>query len=132
MPNTSFYETEIDRLYSEMPMRPEQYARVRQSKALMEEYYGDKIELDDLAQSAFMSRFHYGRTFQRMYGLTPRIFLRDLRIAKAKALIRQGISITQVCADVGYESLPTFSAVFKKCTGQTPKQYQLSHKSNLE
>ena len=134
MPNKAktFYESEVERLYDDGPIRPEQYARVRQSKVFMEKFYSEKIELDDLAKAAFMSRFHYVRTFQRMYGLTPRTYLRDLRISKAKRLIRQGLSITQVCLDIGYESLPTFSSVFKKCTGYTPKAYYRLQKSNLE
>ena len=79
----------------------------------MDRYYAEKIELNDLAAAAFMSRFHYVRMFQQMYGLTPRVYLRDLRIAKAKALLIEGLPITQVCFDIGYESLPTFSAAFK-------------------
>lgn len=128
----TFYESEVDRIYSEISLRPEQYAQVRQSRAFMTKFYADKIELDDLAAAACMSRFHYVRVFQRIYGLTPRTYLRDLRIAKAKDLIKKGLPITQVCLDVGYESLPTFSSVFKKCTGYTPKAYQTIEKSNLE
>ena len=128
----TFYEREVDRLYRKKLFRPEQYVQVRQSKAFMEKYYAERIELNDLAKAAFMSRFHYVRMFQRMYGLTPRNYLRDLRISKAKKLINNGVSITQVCFDVGYESLPTFSAVFKKCTGYTPREYRRLHKSNLE
>ena len=128
----TYFEQELERIYQELPQRPEQYAKVRQSKAFMEKFYADRIELNDLAKAAFMSRFHYGRIFQRIYGLTPRIYLRDLRISKAKSLIRQGLSITQVCFEVGYESVTTFSAVFKKCTGFTPKAYQQSHNRNLE
>jgi len=123
----SFFQTEIERLYSEDPIRPEQYAKVRQSKAFMENFYSDKVELDDLAKAAFMSRFHYNRMFQRIYGLSPRNYLRDLRIAKAKILLKQGLTITQVCFEVGYESVTTFSTVFKKCTGHSPKAFQKSH-----
>ena len=119
----TFYACEVDRIYSETSLRPEQYAQVRKSRAFMTQFYADKIELDDLAAAACMSRFHYVRIFQRIYGLTPRTYLRDLRIAKAKELIKKGLPITQVCLDVGYESLPTFSSVFKKCTGYTPKAY---------
>lgn len=134
MPQKSktYFERELDRIYSENSLRPEQYVQVRQSKAFMEKFYSDKVELNDLAKAAFMSRFHYVRVFQRMYGLTPRVYLRDLRIVKAKALIRKGLSITQVCFDIGYESVSTFSTVFKKCTGYTPKEYQRLQKSNLE
>lgn len=128
----TFFESELERIYKEDPIRPELYVQVRQSKAFMEKFYTDKIELDDLAGKAFMSRFHYVRMFQRIYGLTPRTYLRDLRISKAKQLIKQGLPITQVCFDVGYDSLPTFSSVFKKCTGWSPKEYQKRNKSNLE
>ncbi|RDE19984.1 AraC family transcriptional regulator [Motiliproteus coralliicola] len=130
--SVTYFETELDRIYSELSLRPEHYARVRQSKAFMEKFYSDKVELDDLAEAACISRFHYVRIFQRVYGLTPRAYLRDLRISKAKELIKQGTPITQTCFDVGYESVPTFSSVFKKCTGHTPTAYQRLQHSNLE
>ena len=105
----TYFESELDRIYSENSLRPEQYVQVRQSKDFMEKFYSDRVELNDLAKVAFMSRFHYVRMFQRMYGLTPRAYLRDLRISKAKGLIRRGLSITQVCFEIGYESVSTFS-----------------------
>jgi len=132
MHSQDYFEGEVARIYREVSFRPEQYARVRQSRHLMEKHYSEQIELDDLAKTAFMSKFHYVRVFQRMYGLTPRVYLRDLRISKAKALIQKGMSITRVCSDVGYESVSTFSAVFKKCTGHTPKSYQRLQNSNRE
>lgn len=130
--STNYFEREMDRIYREISFRPEQYAQVRESKHFMEKHYSQLIELDDLAKMACMSRFHYVRVFQRMYGLTPRLYLRDLRISKAKVLINEGLSITRVCSEIGYESLPTFSSVFKKCTGHTPKAYQLLQNSNRE
>ena len=98
----------------------------------MEKFYSKKIELNDLANAASMSRFHYARVFRQMYGLTPGIYLRDLRISKAKAMIANGLSVTQTCLDIGYESLPSFSSAFKKCTGFTPREYHRIHKSNPE
>ncbi|OLQ72203.1 transcriptional regulator [Photobacterium proteolyticum] len=128
----TYYETEIDRLYNELPLRPKQYILIRQSKAFMEKYYAERVELNDLAEAAFMSRFHYVRIFKQMYGVTPRNYLKDMRISKAKQLLRQGCSITDTCFEVGYESLTTFSSVFKKCTGYSPREFQKRHKSNLE
>lgn len=128
----NYFEQEMNRIYREVSFRPEQYAKVRQSKHYMEKFYFEKVELDDLAKAAFMSRFHYVRVFQRMYGVTPRVYLRDLRISKAKALITEGLSITRVCSEVGYDSVPTFSTVFKKCTGHAPSAYQRLQKSNQE
>ena len=131
MPNSqkSFFETEIDRLYKNGPFSHKMYVQVRQSKVFMEKFYMNKIELEDMAKAAFLSRFHYVRVFQRMYGLTPRAYLRDLRISKAKELIKDGEAITTVCYEVGYDSLSTFSSVFKKCTGHTPKEYQKRNKA---
>lgn len=123
----NYFQKELERIYSEHSLRPEQYAQVRKSKVDMEKYYSNKIQLNDLADAAFMSRFHYVRVFQRMYGLTPIAYLRDLRIAEAKKLISSGLPITQVCFDVGYQSISTFSSVFKKCVGHTPREYQRLH-----
>lgn len=128
----SYYEKEIERIYSEGPMRPQHYLLIRQSKAFMEEYHSERIELGDLAKAAFMSRFHYVRIFKQIYGVTPRSYLKDMRISKAKALLRAGHSITHTCLEVGYESLTTFSSVFKKCTSYSPKEFQKLNKSNLE
>lgn len=123
-PFKTFFEQEVDRLTKEYGLPAHHYAYVRQSKAFMEKYYSDKIELDEIAATAFMSRFHYIRIFQKVYGMTPRQYLRDLRIEKAKELLKKGRSVTQVCVDVGYESLPTFSHIFKRGTGHSPKAYQ--------
>ncbi|GLR06755.1 helix-turn-helix transcriptional regulator [Vibrio hyugaensis] len=128
----TFYELEIDRAYSEAALSPKQYLLIRQSKAFMEKHHSENIELNDLAKAAFMSRFHYVRIFKQMYGITPRSYLRDMRISKAKALLREGRSITDTCFAVGYESLTTFSSVFRKCTGYSPKAFQKLHKSNRE
>lgn len=83
------FERELDRLYDETLCRPELYTQVRQSKAFMKQYHAGKIALNDLAAAAFMSRFHYVRVFQQVYGLTPINYLRDLRISKSKTLLRK-------------------------------------------
>ncbi|WP_271270457.1 helix-turn-helix domain-containing protein [Aliamphritea hakodatensis] len=134
MPNApkSFFQAELERIYREEVLPPEKYEQVRQSRELMDTHYSARLELDDLAKAACMSRFHFVRIFQQMYGLTPRVYLRDLRISKAKDLIKTGMPVTQACLDVGYQSMPTFSSVFKKCTGNTPREYQRMHNSNRE
>ncbi|PTC04524.1 AraC family transcriptional regulator [Vibrio mediterranei] len=130
--NKTFYEQEIDRLYNESPLKAKQYLLIRQSKAFMEKFHSENIELNDLAKAALMSRFHYVRLFKKLYGVTPRSYLRDMRIAKAKVLLREGHPITYTCFEVGYESVATFSSVFKKCTGYSPREFQKRNKSNLE
>jgi AraC-like DNA-binding protein len=130
--NKTFFEQEVDRIMKEHALPQHYYTYIRHSKAFMEKYHADKIELDRIAAAAFMSRFHYIRIFQRVYGRTPRQFLQDLRIEKAKELLKQGLSVTDVCIAVGYDSLPTFSRIFKRGTGHSPKSYQQINISNRE
>lgn len=126
----TFFEQEVERIIEEESLAPHYYASLRQSKSFMEKYYSDKIELEEISAAACMSCFHYIRIFQQVYGRTPRRYLRDLRIEKAKEMLKKGRSVTQVCFDVGYESLPTFSTVFKRGTGYSPKIYQELNISN--
>ena len=128
----TFFEQEVDRIMKDHALSEHYYTYIRQSRTFMEKCYGDKIELDKIAAAAFMSRFHYIRIFQQVYGRTPRQYLRDLRIDKAKELLKTGLSVTGVCTEVGYESVPTFSNVFKKGTGHSPKAYQQMNISNRE
>lgn len=131
-PVKTFFEQEVDRLTKEYGLPAHYYAYVRQSKAFMERCYGEKIALEKIAAAAFMSRFHYIRIFQQIYGTTPRKYLRDVRITRAKEFLKKGHSVTKVCFDVGYDSLTTFSKVFKRGTGYSPKVYQQINNSNPE
>ncbi len=79
-----------------------------------------------------MSRFYYIRVFKQVYGVTPRNYLKDMRISKAKELLKQGNSVTDTCMNVGYESLATFSATFKKSTSYSPKEYQRLYEDSLK
>jgi AraC-like DNA-binding protein len=128
----TFFEKEVERIMKEHALPDHHYAYIRQSKAFMEKYHAEKIELDKIAAAAFMSRFHYIRIFQQVYGVTPRQYLRDLRIEKARELLKKGNAVTDVCFEVGYGSLPTFSKIFKRGTGYSPRAYQELHYSNRE
>ncbi|WP_394244859.1 helix-turn-helix domain-containing protein [Vibrio astriarenae] len=128
----AFYERELERLFSHSAKEIKQRALLRQSRAYMESNFEDNIDSSALAKAALMSRFHYVRMFKQLYGVTPRHYLRDLRISKAKVFLKEGKSITDTCFEVGYESVTTFSSVFKKCTGLSPRDFQARHKSNLE
>jgi AraC-like DNA-binding protein len=128
----TYFEVQLDKIIKECYLPEYYYVQVRQSRAFMEKYLSEKIELEKIASAAFMSRFHYTRIFKRVYGLSPRQYLRDLRINKGKELLKQGLTISQICTEVGYDSLPTFCNAFKKATGYSSGEYQNLHKSNLE
>jgi AraC-like DNA-binding protein len=128
----TYFELQLDRLVKEQYLPKYYYVHVRQSKSFMEKYLSEKIELEKIASVAFMSRFHFIRIFKRVYGVSPKQYLKVLRLDKGKELLKQGLNISQVCFDVGYDSLPTFCNAFKKATGHSPREYQNLNKSNLE
>lgn len=128
----TYYERQIEKIKAQSGLAEHYYIQIRHSKDFMEKCYSDKIELDKIAEAACMSRFHFIRLFQIVYGTTPRQYLRDVRIHKAKELIQKGKPVIQVCHEVGYDSLPTFSNAFKKGTGLSPREYQKLNFSNRE
>jgi len=77
-----------------------------------------------MARAALMSPAHFSRKFRAAYGETPYSYLMTRRIERAKALLRQGISVTDTCCSVGCTSLGSFSSRFTEIVGETPSQYR--------
>src|ERR1700750_664433 len=96
-PTKTYFEHQLDRLVKEHYLPEHYYVQVRQSRSFMEKYLSEKIVLEKIAATAFMSRFHYIRIFKSVYGRSPRQYLKDLRLNKGKELLKQGLDISQVC-----------------------------------
>src|SRR5689334_23941725 len=71
-----------------------------------------------------MSPAHCSRKFRAAYGETPYSYLMTRRIERAKALLRQGMTVTDACFAVGCTSLGSFSSRFTEIVGETPSQYR--------
>lgn len=128
----TYYEQEVDRIFANTQLARKPYSQLHRSKQFMQTNYAKKICITQIAEAAFLSPSHYIRIFKQVYGITPRQYLRDLRIAKAKQLLLDGSSATHACFEVGYESPTMFSTTFKRATGISPKKYQKMKLSNLE
>jgi AraC-like DNA-binding protein len=98
--------------------------QVRQAKAFIDQNYSTALQLEDMAEEAMLSKFHFARLFKAYYGRTPHRYLTEVRIAHAKALLRAGASVVEACEAVGFESVSTFTGLFKKTTHQTPGVYR--------
>lgn len=100
------------------------YKRMVQAKLFMDTHYNEYIDLDNIADEAYFSKFHFIRLFKSIYGRTPHQYLIFVRIEKAKALLQQSFSVKEVTMMVGFDSIPSFTGLFKKLTGTTPREWQ--------
>jgi AraC family transcriptional regulator len=86
-----------------------------------------QISLTDLAALAGQSRFHFCRAFKQSLGVSPVRHVRALRIEAARNLLRRdGMSIAEVAAAVGFRGATQFSRVFSAAMGMPPSKYRRS------
>jgi AraC-like DNA-binding protein len=107
-----------------MAIEKELYQRIVAAKVFIDENFQEDISLEDISQHAFLSRFHFHRLFSAVYKATPHQYLTRKRIDKAKDLLSQNKPIAEVCNAVGFESLGSFSGLFKKEIGFAPTYYR--------
>ena len=101
------------------------FRRLCRSRDLLAASYQEQITLDHAAREACLSSFHFHRLFASAFGETPHDFLTRIRMDRAKQLLLRGeMSVTEVCLEVGYSSLGSFSHKFRSLAGQTPTGYQ--------
>ena len=108
-------------------MTPEEIAdlvHLRRARDLMDREYAQPLDVPAMARTALMSPAHFSRKFRAAYGETPYSYLMTRRIERAKALLRQGMSVTDTCVAVGCTSLGSFSSRFTEIVGDTPSHYR--------
>jgi AraC-like DNA-binding protein len=107
-------------------------AHLRRARDLMDREYALPLDVPAMARTALMSPAHFSRKFRAAYGETPYSYLMTRRIERAKALLRQGMSVTDTCVTVGCTSLGSFSSRFTEIVGETPSQYRARDHRDLE
>ena len=98
--------------------------RLRRVRDRMDREYAEPLDVEALARGVQMSAGHLSRQFRRAFGESPYSYLMTRRIERAKALLRQGVSVTDTCMAVGCTSLGSFSSRFTEIVGRTPSQYR--------
>ncbi len=121
------YEKEILRIKADCYSNQWQIDTVIGLRNYINNNFNEKLNLDLFSRIRFVSKYHLLRLFKRYYGQTPNQYLIDKRIQKAKEYIKKGFSISETCYKVGFESLGSFSSLFKRKTGFSPKSYQKSN-----
>src|ERR1700712_4961181 len=87
--------------------------------------YAQQVDLAELARIALASEAHFIRSFRATFGETPHRYLQRRRIERAMAFLREtDRSVTEICFDVGFSSLGTFSRTFRAIVGCSPSEYR--------
>ena len=97
------------------------------ARRLLDLGYATPITIQWLRGEVALSPYYLIRLFRRTYKQTPHQYLIQVRISRAKELLSNSdLSITEICADVGFESLGSFTALFRKSVGLSPSVYRRS------
>ena len=100
------------------------YHRIVRAKMFIDAHFAEDIDVDNIADEASFSKFHFIRTFKSIYGITPGQYLIARRMDKAQDLLKEGKSVTETCYQVGFQSITTFCGLFKKSVGKKPLQFR--------
>ena len=93
----------------------------------MDRGYDQPLDVATLARIACVSEAHFIRTFRATFGETPHRYLQRRRVERSMFLLRESDrSVTDICFDVGFTSLGTFSRTFREIVGQSPLAYRRS------
>jgi AraC-like DNA-binding protein len=99
--------------------------RMLRARDAMDRDFAKPLDVPGLARLALTSEAHFIRTFRATFGETPHRYLQRRRVERAMFLLRHGeLPVTEICLDVGFASLGTFSRTFRQIVGQTPSQYR--------
>lgn len=97
---------------------------LRRARDLIDRDYAQPLDLTRLAAAASVSKFHFLRCFAATYGMTPARYLAERRIERAQDLLRAtNLSVTEISLLVGYQSLGSFSHLFRRLVGASPSEY---------
>src|SRR5262245_17247625 len=108
-----------------MLLRHEGFRRLCRARELLRDVSEESLSTAAIARAVGISPFHFIRQFEALFGVTPHQFRIQARIDLAKQLLAEGErSVTEICMEVGFSSLGSFSALFTRRVGESPSAYQ--------
>jgi AraC-like DNA-binding protein len=108
-----------------MRVSREAFVGLCRARELLCETDGRLVTIEDAAREAHISSAHFIRQFDAVFGRTPHQFRIDVRLDRARRLLARGEhSVTDVCLEVGFSSLGSFSALFTRRVGSSPSAWR--------
>ena len=99
--------------------------RMLRTRDAIDRAYAGPLDVPNLAKRAHVSEAHFIRSFRATFGETPHRYLQRRRVERAMFLLREtDRTVTDICLDVGFGSLGTFSRTFRDIVGETPSDYR--------
>lgn len=110
---------------SASPTSADTFARLCRARDRLREVHDRTLTIDEVARDASMSPFQFIRRFTAFFGDTPHQFRIQARVDRARELLALGgHSVTDVCMEVGFSSLGSFSDLFARRVGMPPSAYR--------
>ncbi|SFC34276.1 AraC-type DNA-binding protein [Spirosoma endophyticum] len=120
----TFYTETVAKISRDWYPKDHIVQQVIKAKQFIDRHFADPIDLDAMALEAFYSKFHFIRCFKALYGRTPHQHLISVRMEAAKHFLETDARIADICYRVGFESVTSFTSLFKKMTSVTPAVYR--------
>ena len=99
--------------------------RMLRARDTMDRAFAQPLDVPALARTAHVSSAHFSRQFRATFGETPHRYLQRRRVERAMELLREtDRPVTEICLDVGFTSLGTFSHTFRRIVGEPPSSYR--------
>lgn len=99
--------------------------RMLRARDAMDRDYAKPLDIPALARIAYVSEAHFIRTFRATFGETPHRYLQRRRVERAMFMLREtDRTVTEICLDVGFTSLGSFSRTFTHVIGMSPSAYR--------
>jgi AraC-like DNA-binding protein len=100
------------------------FVRLCRARDLLREEHDRPLTIDDVAREAAMSPYYLIRQFSGLFGDTPHQVRIQARLERARHLLARDWSVTDVCMEVGFSSLGSFSTLFARRVGMAPSAYR--------
>jgi AraC-like DNA-binding protein len=119
-------QAEVDQFPGLRPAtRAELYRRLHRGRDFISASYSEPVSLAMAANAAHLSPYHFHRMFKSAFQQTPMQFLQECRLAAARRLLAATDQpVTLICFAVGFESPGSFSWLFRRRFGLSPRQFR--------
>ena len=108
--------------------RRDLHERIVLSKMFIDSNLRSSLKLKDMAKTAYMSVFHYTRSFKELYHVTPyQYYLKKKLEAATELLMDSDASVTAIALNMGYNDIHCFSKLFRKAYNMCPSEYRIKY-----